>query len=275
MSDSNPTAWVNGELIPLSEARLPVTDAAVLYGDSLYEVVPVYNGKMLGASDHIARLLRSLERAHMRELDVDIEEVLLRVIAENKLEHGAVYLQVTGGVQAYRSGLDGVLRPANLICFPLLTPPGQSTEPLSVTLVEDFRWQRCDVKATSLMPSAMTARAIKRAGYDDWIWASDGKVREASASNVILLIDDCIVTPTLSKNILPGVTRKLILEAARREGLDAAERDVGIDECYAASALVLVGSLKEVVPVSSIDEKPVSTDPAWVSKLKGLLATSL
>ena len=255
----NQITYLDGQLCPLDEAKISVLDRGFLFGDGVYEVVRCYRGQWFRMRDHIERLARSLSEIGIDNFDANWMEGIARdlLAANGKVPSDLIlYLQVTRGSDAVRAHVYPAqsLKPT---VFGMLRSMSRTAPepPAAVTLVEDRRWGRCDIKSIALMGHVMAANQANRNGSDEAILIRDGVVTEGSCTNVAAVINGQVVTHPESPSILSGISRKVVLELCRELGIPVAERPIRKDELLRASEVFLMGTTHEVWPVASIDGK--------------------
>ncbi len=256
------TVYLNGELMPLEEAKVPVLDRGFVFGDGIYEVIPVYQRVPLRMREHLARLANGLAAIRIRNPHSDEEwaQIIQGVIDANPPEDQALYIQVTRGVARRDQAFpDPPPRPTVLVMAWQMSKPSREAREHGVAVItqQDFRWLRCDIKSVSLLGNCMLRQAAADAGAIEAVLIREGHVTEASTSNVFLVKDGKIVTPPKDHLVLPGITYDLVLELARSRGLPAEVRPVKVEELTAADEIWLSSSTKEVLPVTTLDGKPV------------------
>lgn len=270
------TAYLNGEFLPLSEARVSVMDRGFLFGDGVYEVFPVYNSKPFRAEQHLHRLAHSLEAINLA-LKLDIPawgKILTELVQRNGGGDQSIYLQCTRGSAPTRDHAFPV--PTNPTIFAYSVPlQTKSIEELSqgiaAVTVTDIRWHRCDIKAITLLPNVLLRQHAIENGAQEAILISHGFAIEASAMNLFIVKDDIIKTTPLSPHILGGITRDLILELATANQLPLQEVDITLEELIAADEVWVTSSNREIVPVIKLDNMPVGNGkagPIWHKMIK-------
>jgi D-alanine transaminase len=252
-------AYLNGVWQPAEEARVSVLDRGFLFGDGVYEVIPVFNGRVFAEDRHLARMARSLGQTGIKPpMSNDCWKHLFAEGIRRVGEVNAVlYVQITRGVSRARSHNYQNEEPTVLVLASGW--PEYEQRPHDVVTMEDFRWSRADIKATSLVASGMIRNGAIADGYDDAILIRDGKVTEASASNVFIALDGMIVTPPASRYLLHGITRAVVIELAAAHGLPLQEREITHAELMAANEVWLTSTTHEVWPVASIDRCKVGS----------------
>ncbi|TFF25670.1 D-amino-acid transaminase [Jiella endophytica] len=258
------TVYVNGVFCPEDEGKVSIFDRGFLFADAVYEVVSVLDGKLVDFAGHMARLARSLGELAMAAPTSDDELLAIhrRLIAENALEEGAVYLQVTRGP----ADRDFLFPPQDtkpsLVLFTqaaaLRDKPAARTGIRVVTL-PDLRWQRRDIKTVQLLYPSMAKTEAKRRGADDAWMVEDGCVTEGSSNNAYIVdAGGKLVTRPLSHAILPGITRIAVLRLAAESGIAIKERPFTVDEALAAKEAFISSASSFVMPVVEIDGQPIA-----------------
>ena len=253
--------YLNGEFLPLDQAKISVLDRGFIFGDAIYEVIPVYRRKPLRLAAHIARLQRSLDEIRIASPHSDGEWAGLIGDLINYSEHDdqAVYLQVSRGVAKREFGLlQGVEPTVFMLSSPFVSPPQQQIDNgVAAVSQADFRWLRCDIKSTSLLGANMLRQFANDAGGAECVLFRDGYLTEGSSSNIFVVRNGVLVTPPKSRLILPGITYDLLLELALANGVPTQVRDVAESEVKAADELMLSASLRELLAITQLDGKPV------------------
>ena len=253
--------YLNGEFLPLDQAKISVLDRGFIFGDAIYEVIPVYRRKPLRLAAHIARLQRSLAEIRITSPHSDGEWAGLIGDLINYSEHDdqAVYLQVSRGVAKREFGLlQGVEPTIFMLSSPFVSPPQQQIDNgVAAVSLADFRWLRCDIKSTSLLGANMLRQFANDAGGAECVLFRDGYLTEGSSSNIFVVRNGVLVTPPKSRLILPGITYDLLLELALVNGVPTQVRDVAESEVKAADELMLSASLRELLAITQLDGKPV------------------
>lgn len=255
------TVWLNGEFVPENEARVPIFDRALLFGQGVYEVTPVIEGRFCNWQHHVARLARSMATARIAD-DTDWPAVIAELIARNGLAEGRVYLQVTGGAPADRDFLspaEPVLatRFAFTQAAPVLDTPG-SRKGLKIMLHPDGRWALRSAKTTQLLYAVLAKETAREQGYDDAWLVESGVITEATSANAhIIDARRVLVSHPVDHGVLPGVTRICTLQIAREMGLEVEERAFTPEELLAAREAFVSSASALVTPVVSVDGKPI------------------
>ena len=254
--------YVNGAYQPEDEAKISVFDRGFLFGDAVYEVTAVLDGRLVDFEGHLARLDRSLAEIALA-LPVPHEglrELHENLIAENSVQEGIVYLQISRG-PADRDFAYPESPVPTVVAFTqeraLINNPLAETG-VAVVTIPDIRWKRRDIKSTSMLGQAMGKQAAKRQGvYEAWM-VEDGFVTEGTSSSAFILDADGILrTQPLGPHILPGVTRRAILRLGKEDGLKIEERPFTVEEAYGAREAFLTAASAFVLPIVTIDGKPI------------------
>jgi D-alanine transaminase len=253
--------FLNGKFLPIEEAYVPVLDRGFIFGDGVYELVPVYSRVPFRLDEHLARLERSLAAVRIRNPYTRAEwrDIILQLVSRQSFEDQGIYFQVTRGVAKRDHAFPKDAAPTVFVMAnPLVCPPQELVErgAVAVTAV-DNRWQRCDIKSTSLIGNCLLRQVSADAGAVETILFRDGKLTEASASNVFVVRGGTISSPAKSNLILPGITYDVVLELAQGAGLPLELREVSEAEVRGADELWVTSSSKEVLAIVTLDGKPV------------------
>ncbi|WP_112872911.1 D-amino-acid transaminase [Paracoccus endophyticus] len=260
------TVFVNGQYLPEDQATVSVFDRGFLMADGVYEVVSVLDGKLLDFDGHMRRLARSLdalEIAHPMS-DADWLAAHRRLVAENGVTDGLVYLQVTRGNPGDRDFAYPPAGTAPTVVMFTQSKPGLADNPqaatgLRVVTVPDIRWHRRDIKTVQLLYPSMAKMEAKARGADDAWMVEDGFVTEGTSNNAYIVKGGAIVTRALSNDILHGITRAAVLRFAREAQMTVEERSFTVDEAKAADEAFITSASAFVMPVVAIDEAAVGT----------------
>jgi D-alanine transaminase len=250
--------YLNGEYLPLSEAKISVLDRGFLFGDGVYEVIPSYSGQLFRLHDHLERLKESLGRIRLN-LAYDAEkwfEILSPLLDKYKDQY--IYLQITRGVALKRDHAfpKDPIPTVFAMCSDLLPFAGVETGVNALTM-EDSRWELCNVKATTLLANILLRQAAIEQGAAEAILHKNGYITEGAASNLFAVINDVLVTPKNTSEILPGITRKVILELAKKNNIQTQEETISIQALKTASEIWVTSSTREIVPVIMLDSEKV------------------
>jgi len=253
--------YLNGVWMPIEKAMVPVLDRGFIFGDGVYEVIPCYSGHPFRLREHLTRLQSSLDGVRI-ENPYSLErwvELVREMVAKNPWEDQGVYLQVTRGVAPRDHAFPKGVKPTVfMMSNPLTTPPQSLREQgVPAVTVADNRWLRCDIKSVSLLANCLLRQAAADQGAVESVLLRDGFLTEGSASNIFLVKDGLIITPPKTNFILPGITYDVVIELARANRLPLEIRQVSEAEVRDADELWLTSSTKEVLPISTLDGKPV------------------
>jgi D-alanine transaminase len=254
-------AWVNGVTSSLEEARVPFLDRGYLFGDGVYEVIKVRCGQLFALQQHLDRLEQSLagisivpawERRQMEQIVEDLA-------ARSGLADATVYIQVTRGVAPRKHSFPPMARPTLAIFVSPFTPLPEETRERGVKAITlpDERWAHPHFKTLNLLPNVLAHQRADEQGAYEAILIRDGQVTECSSSNVFAVIDGAAVTPPTDGRILPGISRALLLQAARESGYPVREDYLTLEELQQADEIFVTSTGVEVLGVVVLDGKPV------------------
>ena len=256
-----PTVYLNGQFLPIEEAKISPLDRGFIFGDGVYEVIPFYAGCGLRMREHLKRLQRSLD-----ELEIanpypiaQWESSIATLIEKNGGGNVGVYIQVTRGV-AKRDFPPpmGLTQTVFMMVNPLATPkPEIYANGISCVSLDDSRWLKCQIKSVALIGAVMLKHESNQAGADEAVLFRDGYLTESSASNIAAVKNGVILCPPMDNLILPGITYELMIELARKNNMPLDIRRVSRKEVKKADELWIMSSTKEVVPIVRLDDKPI------------------
>jgi D-alanine transaminase len=256
-----PPAYLNGSYLPLAEARVPVLDRGFLFGDGVYEVIPVYGRKPFRLEGHLQRLQNSLDGIRLTNPHTPTQwsEIINGLIDRSTHEDQSLYLQVTRGVAKRDHAFPKDTPPTVfLMSNPLSTPSAEAVrDGVAAVTLADNRWQRCDLKTIALLPNVLLRQAAVDAGAMEGILLRDGKLTEGAASNIFVVKDNVLLIPPKSCLMLPGITYDVVVELAGKHGMRHEVRDVSEAEVRDAQELWLTSATREVLAISRLDGKPV------------------
>jgi D-alanine transaminase len=270
-------AYVNGRYLPFPQATVHVEDRGYQFSDGVYEVCEVKDGRLVDEPLHMRRLQRSLAelKIGMPMSLAALRVVLRETVRRNRVHDGLVYLQVSRGV----ARRDHAFPPAGTA--PSVVVTARSTDPslaeraaaagVAVITVPESRWERVDIKAIALLPNVLAKQAAKEQGAKEaWFVGKDGYVTEGSSSNAwIVSRDGKVITRPADHGILRGVTRTVLLNVLKAQGLELDERPFTVEEAYAAREAFITSASQSIMPVVRIDGRPVGNGAP------GLVATAL
>ena len=253
------TVYLNGRFLPLEDAKISVLDRGFIYGDGVYELIPVYHRQPFRLRQHLARLQRSLDGIRLVNPhgDAEWESIIRELVARTPFDDQGLYLQVTRGVakRDHSFPLD-VVPTVFMMSNPLSLPTAEQVERgVAVVTAIDERWLHCDLKTISLLGNVLARQRATDASAAETVLFRNGFLTEASASNVLIVRDRVILAPPKDNQILPGITYDAAFELARGGGLALEVRPISRDEALAADEMWLSSSTKEVLAVTSVDGK--------------------
>ncbi|NTE66243.1 D-amino-acid transaminase [Agrobacterium tumefaciens] len=250
--------YLNGNFVSEDQATVSVFDRSFLFGDGIYEVVAVVEGKLIDPNQHISRLFRSADAIGLKlpgNAD-NFKRIFDRVIEQDKLDEGALYLQVSRGNADRDFTYADTIQP-NVVAFgqrKALTSGERLRAGIRTVTLEDIRWRRRDIKSTSLLAQVLPKQKAKHAGCGEAILYEDKMVTEGASTTVFIVTSDGqLVTRPLSNDVLPSITRRAAIAVAHDLGITVAERIFSLKELKSAREVFLVGSTFFVVPVVDID----------------------
>ena len=264
--------YLNGALVSLTEAVVPVDDRGFLFGDAIYEVVRSYNGRLWCFERHLRRLARSLEEIDMAYVDVaGIGDAIRQTYAASRIPDALIYLQVTRGVAPRSHTYTRDLKPTVLIAVRDITPGVAAVDPNGMTAVTapDLRWRRCDIKSTNLLPNVLAKTGAHEQGaYEAILVHPDGYVTEGSSTSVFWVRADGplpagrVCTIPLGPEVLPSISRGIVVEIVEDEGLPLVEERISLEQFRKVEEIFLASTTPEVCPIIALDGQPVGTGAA-------------
>jgi D-alanine transaminase len=261
MSDT--TCYLNGQYLPLSEARISPLDRGFLFADGVYEVIPVYARVPFRGDEHMARFQKSFDGiglANPHSAD-EWKAIIAKVIEQADFDDQAVYLQVTRGADVKRDAAfpKTDVKPTVFVFTAPMVKPSAAMRENGVTVVSapDIRWTRCNYKTVSLLPNAMTRQISAAAGATETVMFRDGFLTEGSASNIFVVKNGVILAVPQDNRILAGITYDVVIELAKKHGARYEVRMITETEVRSADELWVTSSTKEVLPITTLDGKAV------------------
>ena len=247
--------------MPIEEATIPVLDRGFIFGDGVYEVIPVYSRRPFRLQDHLARLQHSLDgiRLHSPHSEVEWENLFKQLIAHHLYEDQYIYLHITRGVAKRDHAFPlGVQPTVFMMSSPLNTPPQELRESgVAAVSAIDNRWLRCDIKAISLLPNVLLRQLAVDGGAVETLLLREGFLSEGAASNIFVVYQGMLLAPPKNHLMLPGITYDVVLELAAAHGIAHQVRDISEYEVRKAEEIWLTSSTKEVLPITTLDAKAV------------------
>ena len=257
------TVFLNGEFMPMEEARVPVLDRGFIFGDGIYELVPVYSRTPFRLEGHLARMERSLSEVKIANPYSRAEwtKIIEQMIDKQSFDDQGVYWQITRGVAKRDHAFPKNVRPTVfMMSNPLVNPSKEVVENgAKAVSAQDFRWQRCDLKTISLIGNCMLRQLSAEEGAVETILFRDGKLTEASASNAYIVKDGVIATPPKDNLILPGITLDVVFDIVKRANLPMEVREIAEAEVFGADEVWVTSSSKEIVAIVDLDGKTIGT----------------
>ncbi|MBA59952.1 MAG: hypothetical protein CMQ40_12385 [Gammaproteobacteria bacterium] len=261
-------AYLNGNWIPPGEAKISVFDRGFMFGESVYEVLAVYDSRIYALEEHLNRLESSLEAIKLEPpfSRKEFAALLLATVEKAQEVSALIYMQISRGVQYPRAHeLASNIKPTVLV---VLTRRNQLSKeemfPLRIVTKDDFRWGRADIKTTSLMANVMLKNEAISEGFDDVILIREGEVTESPSANVFLVKNEKVYTPKKSEFLLHGITRGLVIKLCELEGLEVHERPVQKEELHEADEVWLTGTGRGICLVASIDGRAVGSKQDFI-----------
>lgn len=256
------TVYVNGQYFSKDEAKISPDDRGFLFADGVYEVIKFYNGKPFRFEDHLTRLERSLREVRIDFTGLDsLIDICSELVNRNKLsdKHAGAYIQITRGVNKRVHFFPAGVQPT-IYAFASELPSAKENLENGIKVItrEDIRWHRCDIKSVSLLPNTMLFNEAVEAGAGEVALIRNGIVTEATHSSLLGVKNGKVVTHPLTNLILPGITRKVILEICRENDIPVEEKAFSEQELFELDELMVAGTGTEVTPVVEIDDKPVA-----------------
>ncbi|HEV8604997.1 MAG TPA: D-amino acid aminotransferase [Tepidisphaeraceae bacterium] len=241
--------WLNGEILPLAEARIGVEDRGFQFADGVYEVVRIYNGRVFTLSEHMDRLGRSCEGIRLKAplSKAELTREIGKYIEKSPVQEGMIYLQITRGA-APRNHIFADSRPTVLFYSRPLpqAPPAGTGEGLKLISQLDERWQRCWIKSIALLPNVLAKNAAVAAGCDEAVFVEKGIVTECSASNFFAVAGGKVLTHPVGPKVLPGITRLVLADLCKQLDIAFVERPISEAECIGADEVFITSTTREI-----------------------------
>ncbi len=263
------TVYLNGQFLPIAEAKISVLDRGFIFGDGVYEVIPVYSRRAFRLDEHLRRLQHSLDSIKLTNPHSDAEwtrllnELIARNAQEGRNQDQYLYLHITRGAAKRDHAFPNppVAPTVFVMSNPLSTPPAALLQSgISAITAPDNRWLRCDIKAISLLPNVLLRQMAIDAGCAETIMIRDNEfMTEGAASNIFVVKNGVLLAPPKDNLMLPGITYDVVLELAAANGVPHQVRKVLASEVSNADELLLTSSTKEVLAITLLDGKPVGT----------------
>lgn len=255
--------YLNGQYLPPDQAKVSVFDRGFIFGDGIYEVIPVFGGRLFRLAHHLSRLDASLAAIRLRNPHTAQEwnSIFTRLLEKGGKDDQSIYLQVTRGVAPRDHAFPPNITPTVFAYAQPLnySPPEQLAQGVAAVTTADIRWARCDIKAIALLANALLRQQAIDQGAVEAILVRDGVVTEGAASNIFVVKNGRLITPPKGPFILPGITRDLVVEIARAKDISCDELPVKLETLSSADEVWLTSSTKEILPITRIDDKPVGS----------------
>lgn len=273
--------FLNDKFLDIKDAKISPLDRGFLFGDAIYEVIIAVNKKPFELDAHITRLKKNISSLKYSLSDqIDLEEIILEIISRNKFSKQVIYIQISRGTDSIRDHIPSTdLIPTVFVSSHELKTEFSPSSGEKAILLEDFRWRKSQIKATSLLANVIYRSEAKQQGVFETILFENGFITEGAVSNVFCCIENKIITPPLTENILPGVTRKVILNLIQDTSLVYEESKIPIDTFLSAEEIWVTNSTKGIIPIIELDgikigsglpgEKYLQISKAFMSKLSG------
>ncbi len=250
--------YLNGKFMPLEKATIHVLDRGFIFADGVYEVIPIFNNKILRLKQHLQRLANSLDGIYIDNpfSNEEWSAIFSHLIEQNEYQEQSIYVQVTRGISERDHDIDICETPTVFaMCRPIIKKDYH--EGVKAITHKDIRWDYCDIKAISLLPSVILRHRAKLQGAKEAILIRNGLVSEGAASNVFVIKDGVIKTPPKTSEVLPGITRDLVLELLDNKSIDFEEVNITESELREADEIWITSSTWEIIPVVGLDNEPV------------------
>ncbi len=254
-------AYVNGQIMEIGKAVVPIEDRGYQFGDAVYEFIASYNGRMFCLEEHLDRLMRSMAGLSFPPMDRgEIRGAVTAFFETAKIPRAGLYIQISRGVSPRNHPFPDAAPVQFIMTIRPVEekPPALRQNGADAITVEDFRWGRCDLKTVQLLPSVLAKQQAVAAGVFDAIFvATDGVVREATSSNLAVVKEGALITHPLTQNILPGITRMAVLELCKELKIPVEERFFAKEALYGADEAFLTGTVTEVLPIVKVDGRTI------------------
>lgn len=253
--------YLNGAFLELDKASISPLDRGFLFGDSVYEVIAAYKKNLFKIDDHLDRLEKNLKSLSINiDLEnLEIESIVRKVCEKNSEENQIIYLQISRGVEAIRNHIPREdTEPTIFICsFELKNLPGENNDSIKAVLNPDIRWKKSSIKSNSLLANVLYKMQANDAGYDELLMSDNGFLTEGAVSNVFCVKKNKVFTPPLESNILPGVTRKIIIEIIRELNLSYEEAKIDEEFLFDSDELWITNTTKGILPVIELNKRKI------------------
>ena len=263
--------YLNGKFLDLKEAKISPLDRGFLFGDAIYEVIASYNNKPFKIEDHLDRLFINLKdiKISVNYSRQEVKNILESVIEKNDLSNQIIYLQISRGHEDIRDHIPGPCpSPTIFVCsFPLKNIPNAQTTSIKASLKKDFRWRKSNIKSTSLLANVMYKIQASEEDFFEIILQENGYITEGAVSNVFCVKNNEVKTPSLENNILPGITRSVIIDIVNKIGIKMTESKISVEDFMNSDEIWITNTTKGILLVSLIDEVQISNSDNVYSKV--------
>lgn len=250
--------YLNGEYLPLNEAKISVLDRGFIFGDGVYEVIPCYGSKALRFEHHMQRLQNSLDAVRIKNplSNSGWQIIIDKLIADTHSQDQYIYLHITRGVASRDHQFPNQIEPTVFVMSNVLhaVRPELLEKGVSAITLDDIRWQYCNIKAIALLPNILLRQQAVDKGAIEAILIRNGNITEGAASNIFIVKNGIIKTPPKDNQLLPGITRDLIVEIAKKDNMPIEETAISEDQFIEADEVWLTSSTKEILPVTKVNE---------------------
>lgn len=255
-------AYFNGQFIPKENVKVSPDDRGFLFADGAYEVICSYNGRLFKVQEHLERLKRSLSELRIFGPSLtSLRAIAHQVIQRNDLENGnaTLYIQVTRGVASRKHAFpdEGTPPTVYVSASPFQPLLEEREKGITITLVPDIRWGRCDIKSVALLANVLACQHAKEKGATEAVFVRDGVITEGSRTNFCAVFDGQLITHPANNHILAGITRKFVLDLCRKLGIPFRESLILERELKEASELMVLATTHEILPVVQVDDRKV------------------
>ncbi|MCB1936353.1 MAG: D-amino acid aminotransferase [Nitrosomonas sp.] len=254
--------YLNGQFMPLDQACVSVLDRGFIFGDGVYEVIPVYSRRPFRVVEHLHRLQHSLDGIRLKNPHTNNEwrQLIAQLIEQNPGEDQSVYLHITRGVAKRDHAFPDVPPTVFIMSSPLLPPSAELLENgVKAVTANDNRWVRCDIKSISLLPNVLLRQLATDAEASETILIRDGYLTEGSASNIFVVKNQVLLAPPKSHLMLPGITYDVTLELAASNSIIHEVREIAEDELFGAEEIMLTSSTREIMAITHLNGKAVGS----------------
>lgn len=255
--------FLNGEFIEQKDAKISTLDRGFLFGDGVYEVIPVYNNKIFALTEHLQRLDDSLTHTKIPNPYnfKEYQDIIEKLLSSSEDNNQVIYLQITRGVGEKRNHNFENLTPTIYIRVDTLIAKSKKELQTNFKAIiqEDIRWQNCHIKATSLLASVMYATLAKERQVEEVILQKNGNITEGASSNVFILTGGIVKTPALNNCILSGITRDMVLKSCEIAGIITQQENISQEELLAADEVWISSSTREIMPICQVNDTTFTT----------------